>query len=359
METDIEKEKQHEIMDVHKGGDGELGFLVHEQDVTMSESCNETKKNTSAEPSNEANTLQKPVNVNKGRKKIKKSVATEKSDNISIIKLNTSRSKYKMTADSESLQTFEIRVPDTTDTSTCSQSKTTKSVSSEDKLAEAVDTETLNLLHTEAKHEYFGTVGVVEVHIEATDMVSETADIVQSKLTEKSIPSDALPVIRAECVTQIPAVIVDDDSPTLLSESHKSQLHTGPKDSKTEEFAYKDVKTQQRSSVGRGKPEEQEPERSLSEKDKVESSSSVIQEAVQPNTSEIRESDIEKEKLHKVNDAETSRQMDACAEDNKSGIKALKQDVTMSEKHTFAEPSNEANVHQKPPNVAKGKKRLN
>nr|XP_021324291.1 nesprin-2-like isoform X1 [Danio rerio] len=367
MKTDIEKnekEKQYEVMDVHKGGDSELGFLVHEQDVTMSESRDKAKKIPSAVPLNKAKTLQKPQNVAKGRKKIKKSGDAKKSDGFSGTKLKTSESEYKMTADSESRQTSEITVLATRDTSlnvssTCSQSKSTEA-----KLTEAVDTKTLNL-HTEAKQRHFGTVGVVKcASIEATEMSLGTGDIVQSKLTEKSMATEASPVMRAECITQIPAAIVDVNSTTLLSDSHQSLLqtqHTGLKDSKTKEFAYKDAKTQQRSSAGTVEPEEQEPERLLSKKYNVKSLSSVLQEALQPNTSEIMETDIEKrdkEKQHKVTDAETSSQIGACAEDNESGIKTLKQDVTMSDKHTFAEPSNDANALQKPPNVAKGRKKI-
>lgn len=208
MEIDIrkgEKEKQHEIikaetssqMDVHTGKDNDLGSIVHQKDVTVLESHDEGEKKTFSEPPTEANILQKPSNVAKGRKKNKKSAGVKQASNISSRMLKTSRSEQKNTTDSENLQTSEVRPLDITDTSLtvssdCSQPNSTKPLSTEDKVTKVMDTvqeETLNRLQTETKDEQFETV--------------------QSAHTEDSetMLTDASPVMRAECIAQIPAAV--------------------------------------------------------------------------------------------------------------------------------------------------------
>lgn len=221
MEINIqkgEKEKQHEIieaetssqMDFQTGEGNNSGSVVHQQDVTMLESHDEDGKNKFAEPSNEANTLKKPPNVAKGRKKNRKSAGVKQASNISSRMLKTSRSEQKNKTDSETLQTSEVRLQDITDTSLTSDyshPNNAKPLSTEDKLAKVVDTvqpDTLNLLQTETKDEQFETVSI-SLHGEATDSVVLAAmETVNSAHTEDSetMLTDASPVMKAECITQ-------------------------------------------------------------------------------------------------------------------------------------------------------------
>ncbi|KAG1964264.1 nesprin-2 [Pimephales promelas] len=165
-------------------------------------------------------------------------------------------------------------------------------------------------------------------------------------------------------------IILDVDSPALSSD--KCQLLSGdnvsaPEDSSTDKFSQTEVKNQQR------KPECQGPKGGLSEKDNVKSSCSELQperkEEMQHKTHEIMEIYIqkcEKEKQHKIIEAETSSQIDFhTGEGNDLGSVVHQQDVTMLESHDedeknkFAEPSHEANRPKKPPNVDKCKKKKN
>lgn len=81
-------------------------------------------------------------------------------------------------------------------------------MSTEDKLTKVVDTvqaETLNLLQTETNDKQFETVTITLAE-EATDSVVLAAmETVQSAHTEdsESMLTDASPVMRAECITQI------------------------------------------------------------------------------------------------------------------------------------------------------------
>lgn len=235
MEIDIRKgenEKQHEIikaetssqMDVHTGKDNNLGSIVHQKEVTMLESHDEGEKKTFAEPSNEANILQKPSNVAKGRKKNKKSAGVKQGSNINTRMLKTSRSEQKNTTDSENLQTSEVRLLDITHTSLtvssdCSQLNSAKPLSTEDKLTKVmniVQEETLNRLQTETKDEKFETVSVSLAGEAKDSVVLAAMETVQSAHTEDSetVLTDASPVMKAECISQISAAVPS-----------KSQLH--------------------------------------------------------------------------------------------------------------------------------------
>lgn len=234
MEDDVqkdEKEKQHEVtdaetssqMDVHTGEGDESGSVVHQQDVPVLESHDEDDKNTTEEVSNEEKTLQKPPKVAKGRKKNRKSAGAEKANNISNKKLNTRTSEHKNTTDSESLQTSEVRLPDTADTSLTvssdlSQPNTPNPLSTQDKLVDTVQKETLNQTETEDGH--FENVSISlagGAHISTTDSVVLAAvESVQSIHTEDSelTPTDSSSVVTADCITHIPT--------TVLSESQLS-----------------------------------------------------------------------------------------------------------------------------------------
>ncbi len=231
MEIDVqkdEKEKQHEVtdaetssqMDVHTGEGNESGSVVHQQDVPVLESHDEDDKNTIEEASNEANTLQKPPKVAKGRKKNRKPAGAEKANNISNKKLNTCKSKHKNTTHSESLQTSEVRLLDTTDTSLnvssdLKQPNTPKPLSTQDKLTvDTVQKETLNQTETEDGH--FENVSISlagGAHISTTDsVVIEAVESVQSTHTEDSelTPTDSSSVVKADCITHIPTAVLSE-----------------------------------------------------------------------------------------------------------------------------------------------------
>ncbi|KAF4099427.1 hypothetical protein G5714_019553 [Onychostoma macrolepis] len=221
-----EKEKQHEVtgaetssqMDVHTGERNES--VVQQQDVPVLESHDEDDKNTIEEASNEANTLQKPPKVAKGRKKNRKPAGVEKANRISNKKLNTRKSEHKNTTDSESLQTSEVRLPNITDTSLTvssdlSQPNTAKPLSTQDKLTvDTVQKETLNQTETEDGH--FENVSISldgGAHISTTDSVVLTAvESVQSTHTEDSelTPTDSSSVVTADCITQIPNSVLSE-----------------------------------------------------------------------------------------------------------------------------------------------------
>ncbi|XP_067239730.1 nesprin-2-like isoform X4 [Chanodichthys erythropterus] len=272
MEIDIRKgenEKRHEIikaetssqMDVQTGKDSDLGSIVHQKEVTMLESHNEGEKNTFAEPSNEANILQKPSNVAKGRKKNKKSAGVKQGGNINTRMLKTSRSEQKNTTDSENLQTSEVRLLDITHTSItvssdCSQPNSAKQLSTEDKLTKVMDIvqeETLNRLHTETKDEKFEIVSLAG---ETKDRVVLTAmETVQSANTEDSetVLTDASPVMKAECISQISAA-VPSKSQLRHAEAQRMDDSDGSFPLQYEEMqgANSDPSTRNKSSENRG-----------------------------------------------------------------------------------------------------------
>ncbi|XP_016380976.1 nesprin-2-like [Sinocyclocheilus rhinocerous] len=243
IEIDVqkdEKEKQHEVtdaeassqMDVHTGEGSESGSVVHQQDVPMLESHDEDDNNTSEEPSYEANTLQKPPKVAKGRKKKRKPVGAEKANSISNKKLNTCKSEHKNTTHSESLQTSEVRLPNATDTacvstktvsSDFSQPNTAKPLSTENKLTvDTVQKETLN--QTEDGH--FENISISlagDAHINTTDMVLAAVQSVQSTHTEDSelAPED----YSSDCITQFSTTV-----PSELQLSHTEAQRTEDSD---------------------------------------------------------------------------------------------------------------------------------
>ncbi|XP_016149734.1 nesprin-2-like [Sinocyclocheilus grahami] len=231
MEIDVqkdEKEKQHEVtdaetssqMDVHTGEGNESESVVHQQNVPVLESHDEDDKNTIEEASNEAKPLQKPPKVAKGRNKHRKPAGVEKANNVGNKKLNACKSQHKNTTDSESLQTSEVRLPDTTDTSLTvssdfSQPNTAKPLSTQDKLTvDTVQKETLNQTETEDGH--FENVSISlagGAHISTTDSVVLAAvESVQSTHTEDSelTATDSSSVVTADCITQIPTAVLSD-----------------------------------------------------------------------------------------------------------------------------------------------------
>ncbi|XDV42021.1 hypothetical protein PO909_010774 [Leuciscus waleckii] len=274
MEIDIqkgEKEKQHEIieaetssqMDFQTGEGNDSGSVVHQQDVTMLESHDEDEKNKFAEPSNEANTLKKPPNVAKGRKKNRKSAGVKQASNISSRMLKTSRSELKNKTDSENLQTSEVRLLDITDTSLTvssdySHPNNAKPLSTEDKLTKVVDNvqpETLNLLQTEPKDEQFETVSI-SLAGEATDSVVLAAmETVNSAHTEDSetMLTDAPPVMRADCITQN-LTAVPSKSQLRHAEAQRTDDSDGSFPLQYEEMhrANSDSSTRNKSSENRG-----------------------------------------------------------------------------------------------------------
>ncbi|XP_016120039.1 uncharacterized protein [Sinocyclocheilus grahami] len=243
IEIDVqkdEKEKQLEVtdaaassqMDVHTGEGSESGSVVHQQNVPMLESHDEDDNNTFEEPSNEANTLQKPPKVAKGRKKKRKPVGAEKANSIHNKKLNTCKSEHKNTTHSESLQTSEVRLPDATDTvcvstktvsSDFSQPNTAKPLSTENKLTvDTVQKETLN--QTEDGH--FENISISlagDAHINTTDMVLAAVESVQSTHTEDSelAPEDS----SSDCITQFSTAV-----PSELQLSHTEAQRTEDSD---------------------------------------------------------------------------------------------------------------------------------
>ncbi|KAK2883496.1 hypothetical protein Q8A67_017133 [Cirrhinus molitorella] len=231
MEIDFqkdEKEKQHEVidaetpsqMDVCSGEGSESKSAVHQQTVPMLESHDEDDK----KPSNEAKTLQKPPKA-KGRKKNRKPVGVEKANSIGSKKLNTCKSGLKSTTDSESLQTSELKLPETT------TPLLTKPLSTEDKLTEdIVHIQTLNQNETENRHFKNSSVSHAgSGHIDTIDSVLLAAvESVQSTHTEDSelTAEDSSSVLTADCITQI-STAASSESKLIHAEAQRTEGSDG------------------------------------------------------------------------------------------------------------------------------------
>ncbi|XP_051954461.1 nesprin-2-like [Xyrauchen texanus] len=202
-------------MDVDTGKDVDWLSLVLQYDVTMVKSLEDgvtSDKNTNAtdkELSNVEDNTQTLPNVIKNKKKIKKLIGIEATNNGSCRKLKTPSSKHTNTTESECPQTSETSLVDITDTSLTVSSDTALSLDAECKLPGAMGTinkDTTNLLQIEIKDEHSEILGIphmVAAHTNATggDGVLKAVESVQSIHTEtsKSMPTDASTFVRAEC----------------------------------------------------------------------------------------------------------------------------------------------------------------
>ncbi|XP_051511030.1 LOW QUALITY PROTEIN: nesprin-2-like [Myxocyprinus asiaticus] len=234
MEIDIVKgekvephrlvEEQHTVitadlssqMDVDTGKDVDLFSLVLQCDVTMVKSHQygvTSDKNTNAtdkELSNVEDNTQMLPNVIKNKKKIKKPIGIEATNNVSCRKLKTPSSKHTNTTESECPQTSETSLVDITDISRTVSSDTALSLDTEYSLPGAMDTmnkDTTSLLQLEIKDEHSEIVGISHMgaaHTNATDPPDGVLKAIESMQsihpeTSKSMPTDASTFVRAVC----------------------------------------------------------------------------------------------------------------------------------------------------------------